>query len=260
MHLFGFTIAGITGAVVSLIGFVIGMRVAKERADRAVLRALYQELYAHFRSIRDLAEQGRPKDWMDFKFSGDRYIPLVKSLENDGRINVLPKRLAAQMSFVEMNSLNTGYKFKETMRDKLAPIVSEAFEADVTKPTQSINGSPYSVYGLGELALGREFSRDNLIDAEGNKVGVSIELSMKAGRTSGLFAFEQTLKNKFMPEFLSKIEHLISSHEASKQQANNLRAAMTEVETLLKEISRRIKDPNPFFETLITAIPDVFRR
>jgi hypothetical protein len=42
MHVsfFGFTIAGLASVVISFAGFLIGMRVANERADRALLRTL----------------------------------------------------------------------------------------------------------------------------------------------------------------------------------------------------------------------------
>jgi hypothetical protein len=73
---FGFTIAGVASILVSFAGFLIGMRVAKERADRALLRTLYQDLYVHFRALRDAAIGGRPKDYRDFQLVGDRFVPL----------------------------------------------------------------------------------------------------------------------------------------------------------------------------------------
>jgi hypothetical protein len=72
-------ISGGISIVVGIGGFVIGMRVAKERADRSVLRKHYQDLYAHFRDMKDAAERGTPKEWGDFPLKGNQYLPLTRA-------------------------------------------------------------------------------------------------------------------------------------------------------------------------------------
>jgi hypothetical protein len=61
-------IASILGVLTSLLGFLIGARVAKERADRPLFREIYKELFAHFKSIRDAAVIGRPKEFASYEW------------------------------------------------------------------------------------------------------------------------------------------------------------------------------------------------
>lgn len=260
MTFFGYTIASVVSIVVSLIGFIIGMRVAKERADRGILRGLYQELFVHFRSIKDAAERGRPKDWADFKLVGNRYMPVVVSLEADGRISMLPKRLATEMLSVEYGVLMAGGQFKKNVAERLAPAVTNTVTAVVTKPYEVANGKSYGSYQIGQLALGDKFSRDRLSNEAGQEVGVGIEFSFSAGQSRQLQIFQEKLQTGSVSNLLSAIEQVISNHEETQETATALRSANGRVDLLLKRLSRRIKDPNPFFETIFEAVPDVFRR
>jgi hypothetical protein len=259
MTVFGYTIASAASIVISLIGFIIGMRVAKERADRGILRGLYQELFVHFQSIKDAAERGRPKGWADFKLVGNRSMPVVVSLEADGRISMLPQRLAKQMLAVEQSVLMAGGQFKKTVAEKLGPAVTDAVTAVVQQPFVWLSGKTFSSYQIGQLALGQKFSRDRLVDETGKELGVGIELSLSAGQSRQLQIFQQTLQTGSVSDLLSAIERVVSNQGEAQKAVTELRSAVGRVDILLKQISRRIKDPNPFFETIFEAVPDVFR-
>jgi hypothetical protein len=260
MTFFGYTIASAASIAISLIGFIIGMRVAKERADRGILRGLYQELFVHFRSIKDSAERGRPKDWADFKLVGNRFMPVVVSLVADGRISMLPKRLATEMLSVEHNVLMAGGQFKKIVAEKLGPAVTNAVTAVVTQPFVGVSGKSFGSYQIGQLALGEKISRDRLMGEAGKEIGVGIELSLSAGQSRQLQIFEETLQSGSVSDLLSTIDQVISDHDEAQKAATTLRSAVGRVDLLLKRLARRIKDPNPFFETIFEAVPDLFRR
>ena len=260
MTFFGFTIAGLASVAVSFAGFLIGMRVAKERADRALLRTLYQDLYVHFRALRDAAIRGRPKDYSDFDLIGERYVSPMDALERDGQISLLPKSLARKMTEVEREMLMAGGRFKDEVGEKLAPIFTQAVEALATKPRESFSGRAYTPYNIGKLVLGETVDREVRTTVDGREIGVAFELMLEGARTSQLYLYQERLREGTVAEALSRLEEIISSHDGSKQQALALKAAIAKLDALLGSIAARIKDPHPFLETIREALPDVFRR
>jgi len=261
MHVsfFSFTISGLASVVVSFAGFLIGMRVAKERADRTLLRTLYQDLYVHFRALHEAALRGRPKDYSDFDLVGDRFVSPMDALDRDGRISLLPKRLARKMTETEREVLIAGGCFKDEVGEKLVPIVIQTAQGLVNRPKDIVSGRSYTTYNIGKLVLGETINRDNRTAADGREIGIAIELMLESARTSQLFIHQEKLHDGSVPETLSRLEQTISSHEGSKQQGLALKAGIAKLDALLESIAARIKDPHPFFETIREALPDLFR-
>jgi hypothetical protein len=264
MNFFGYqmslaVISGVVSVLLSLAGFVIGMRVAKERADRTLLRKLYQDLYAHFREIKDAAEHGRPREWTDYR-KDDLFLPLVRSLERDGSLNLLPPRLSKRFLEVETSALKTSHAFRKVVSDDLTPLVKGIVEQHVTKPSEVISGKPYRSYSIGMMALKPKFDADISQRPDGTDLGVGIELAMERGHSHSLHLYREKMKSGQLLDVLHEIEQAISANVPTQRSANELRQVTKEIGVVLELISSRIKDPHPLIETITQAVPDVFRR
>ncbi len=265
MDLFGYQLTPtvIVGSAVSILlsfaGFVIGMRVAKERADRAALRKIYQDFYAHFREIKDAAEYGRPCDWSHYR-KGERYLPLAHAMEHDGSLNLLPHRMASRFIELEKSALKAGHDFKKVVNDELTPLVRGIVEERVTKPSEPISGKRYASYDIGLMVLTQNNEAEISKRLDNKDLGVSIELSMERGYSRMLYLYPSKMKSGQLSDVVREIDQAALTHVATQQAANELKRAIKKIVDLLQTISGRIKDPHPLIETLCESVPDIFRR
>jgi len=192
------------GIFLTVSGFVIGMRVAKERADRAPLRQLYQDLYAHFREIKDAAERGRPREWGDYKLKGDQHMPLVRSMEHDGSLNLLPQRLSRQFLDAEKRALKSSHDFRKVVREELTPLVKSIVERHVTKASEVISGRPYRSFSIGMMALKMKLDADLSQQLSNANVGVGIEMAMDRGHSHQLYVYPEKLKSGRLSMFFTR--------------------------------------------------------
>src|SRR5689334_3936767 len=103
-------VSAITSALVSMLTFVVSVRVSKDQGDRAPLRAVYQRLFEHFRELREAIRSGRPKTWGDYPLKGNHYVPPFSAMQISGEANLLPPQLALRCDTVERETLISGSK------------------------------------------------------------------------------------------------------------------------------------------------------
>jgi hypothetical protein len=163
------------------------------------------------------------------------------------------------MTDVEREMLIAGGHFKEEVGDKLVPVFTQAMEAVVTKPKEPIAGRAFIPVNIGRLVMGETINRQMRLTTDGREIGVAVELMLGGGRTSQLYLHTDKLRDVTITEALAHLEHTVSVHEGSRQQALALKAGITKLDSVLGSIAARIKDPHPFLETIREAVPDLFR-
>jgi hypothetical protein len=258
MTFFGLTVAGVGSIIISLIGFIIGMRVAKDRADRAVLRELYQDIYAQFRDIHDQSMSGKPKRWSDYPLVASRYVPKVMALEKDGRIGMLPDRLGKALLQLEQDALVAASNFYSAVTDEtLRAQIASTFDLRVDSPRRMLNGRAYVSYNLAELAskgTSNFRSRDDLTLG----YGFMIPCLEKPGDQFYIYPEQMRVGN--VDELFEQIAADIKGNERLQSAITVLATIQVRTRSVLMVLASRIKDPNPFWETLTQALPDLFRR
>ncbi|SRR5258707_39997 len=101
-------VSALTSAAVSVITFVIGVRVSKDQGDRPMLRTIYETLFQHFRGLREAIRKGQPRLWRDFPLEGDRYTPPFAKMNLTGEASLIPDALARRCDKTEREALIAG--------------------------------------------------------------------------------------------------------------------------------------------------------
>lgn len=245
----------ITSALVSLGGFLIGVRAGKERTDRTALRAVYKDLYSHFHEIVEAAAAGQLKQWQDYKTNrSGHYLPLMKSMQHDGSIHLLPRRIADRLVELETNFLIAAFKFNEALREWAIPAVVEQFRRDIEAPEKSIHHRTYVLVSLIKLileggsyrrAIGERLSNDP-------ELGIAVETPLERGQTQMLYAYSDKAKSEIsVAAFRIRLADLTAAMSAINAPAKQVRKVLADIHRSRGTISARISDPHPLWETVV---------
>lgn len=127
--------------VISILVFAAGIRVAKERSDRAALRTIYNSLFEHFKDLRDRMQKADPKRWRDYKMERGGPMPPMRDLDRNGDINVLPAALGQELLRIEQEALAAGERFHHALENDVAPKLTDFIAARVKTATLLVNTS-----------------------------------------------------------------------------------------------------------------------
>lgn len=248
----------LTSLLVSVFVFAIGVRVGKERVDRATLRKMYQEIYAHLRQMKDSIGSGRPKEWADYPLDGNNYWPLLRTMEREGTINILPASLGRDLILVEKEFLTAAFHFKRNLEDQLSPSVSDIVEEHVSGATNPMQGSSYVEIDFGFLVLGQKTAYKHLINRlTTERLGINLRLPIENGKISQKYIFSDNIKSGRIEDVVAKIEAATLANEETSKRVEELRRWEGKVSDFMGKVSVRIKDPHPLWETVLGVVGSI---
>jgi predicted metalloprotease len=209
--------------------------------------------------LKDAAEETRPRQWTDY-IKGALFLPLVRSLERDGSLNVIPSSLAARFLETERVTLETGYRFTHMVEEKLVPLVEAVIRQKVADSNVSISGKSYGVINVGTIVLDPRFRENMVTRFRDGTLGCGIELSAQRGRSRSLYLNPEKISSEGIVDVLTEIGARAGEDEVIRSRASELRQSIGTLERALKTVADRIKEPNPFLETLIGLLPKIGKR
>ena len=203
--------------ILSFGGFVIGIRAGKNNRDRGYLRDIYKNLFTHLRELKESIENGTPKQWESYRTQGGKYIPPIKSLEQDGTINALPDRLARDLLEVEKTTLFNNWQWKKMIEDSVSPEIRSTFLNSIDGDGKSRSGGSYRPIRLSKMMMlnDEEFSK-SLNGLDDGTHGLGLELTMVSNRTDTLYAYSDSLKSGSLSELAQKVRKESLSTEEAK--------------------------------------------
>ena len=259
----------LTSLTVSIITFIVGLRVGKNQADRRQLKEYFRNLCIHFEVLLNSIENGKPKTWDDFrKPNWDESIPLVKGMKKDGTIIDLPDRLAEKLENIEFECLKFGFNFQQlllTVRDKGIEILNAHSNKPIVTEDSDISNSPKrNGNKFFESYLGGILIKDvvkKMCDWLQNdpQSGINLLIHQNSRRLS-FYIYPSGLKNIEIVDFLKKFHEIsleIPNVHRTLDIGTNIGEEIRKVLPRLRQLSR---DPHPFWETLLCAFKDVFKK
>ena len=238
-----------------IVTFVAGLRAGKNNADRAVMRAAYQELFQHFTDMRSAIERGAPKTWASYKLVGDNYMPLVKAMVGDGRASLLPSVLSGQLSDLEQKTLERGWKYRHGLEASFFPALNELAGVTVEKLEAAVTGRSYREVRAGYIPLDPAGFSENLFR---DGTGIGLVLAFASNNAPSIYVYPDKLKpGTDLGSFCVEVGALASAADII-QVRDELKDADRELQAVLDVLAMRIKDPHPLYETLRETVRELF--
>ncbi|MBR9840398.1 MAG: hypothetical protein GYB50_21270 [Rhodobacteraceae bacterium] len=250
----------ISSIVLSFGGFVIGIRSGKNNRDRGHLRDIYKGLYTHFDGLKYGLERGVPKQWEGFPLENNEYAPPVKAMKRDGSIHVLPDKLAAEMLDAEAGALLTAWKWKGLAEGGVRTNVEGVFAKYAKNYAAKLRSGSYRPIRTSNLMI---MSTDDLTkiieDVREKGIGLGVELSIVGGRTELLRTSEADLDGVDLLSFALHLKEACLSVNGSQEISKEVAAQVKCMDDVLRKLSKRIKDPHPFWASVAQAFRDPFQ-
>jgi hypothetical protein len=253
-------VSALTSAAVSVITFVIGVRVSKDQGDRPVLRALYETLFQHFRGLREAIKKRRPKIWRDFPLEGDRYTPPFAKMNHTGEASLIPDALAHRCDEVESEALIAGGKHIKWVSEVLIPLIRKKATEKAIRMDKSISGRSCREIHASALSLMNEEELHDVLSGVGDGgLGVGLQLSLERGRSEVLYMYSENMKAGTVVEAVSEIWQEARSDKDAEALRLDLEKSANTIGALLHELTARIRDPHPLFESVRRSLADALR-
>lgn len=246
--------------ILSFFGFVIGVRAGKNNRDRGYLRDIYKNIFAYLRELKESIETGRPKQWANYPLIGNKYTPLIRSLEQDGSINALPDKLADDLSAIEQSTLNNNLHWEEIIEKSISERIRTIFLDSVEGNSKSISGASYRLIRLSKMMILEDMEFEQFLNGlDEQEVGMGLELKVSGSRTDMLYAYSETLKSGSLSALAQKIRRECKLTNKAKEIIKINRQNIEELDNLMDRIAKRIKDPHPFWSSVGQVFRDPFR-
>ena len=242
------TIPVLLSLLLSAAGFLLGVRFAKERADRHMLRDLYRELYDHFRRLSDALDAGLPKSWRNYSTDG----PTVQRLDKEGKLSVLPSHLRRQFIESERRALMRGHHFRDHLENQLIPHARLYIENRVNDPKSGIDGYPHLPINFGKLVIYPEDSFTGIKRRlENENIGLGIDFALDHGKTHCVYVFPDKIRESTrVTDILDGFRAEIETDTEALQRAKELQAVEIDLQEILRLLRARIQEPTPLYDTL----------
>ncbi|MDM8275643.1 hypothetical protein [Enorma phocaeensis] len=266
-------LAGLVASLIAaLVTFVLGVKSGKNQTDRQRLQEMYRSLLVHFQDLKERLDS-YPRRWEQYEEHHvgweTHYLPPVKKMEHEGNSVYIKARLFNEALELERDVLKFGYDV-ERYYDSLF---------DAIASNESLFKAPIDTSNDGR---GRKCRRLKANDGQNYTTGISSRLfyflqpgigkRIEDALGSGGYLTFHDDRNPYeheltinpgsyddLPTFAQQIESL-SRESGLHDELNSQRTSLkTRIDALIKKLSRRAKEPVPFWETFAGAFVDVFR-
>ena len=254
-------VSAVTSGLISILTFIIGVRMAKDQGDRVALRQIYQQLFEHFRGIDEDIGEGKPKSWVDFPLEGNQYTPPCKQMHADGEANLLPPTLMKQCEELEADTLTAGGRYRHWVRETYIPELKAIVTERTNGKIHSITGKSFrelSAFRLGLMSA--DAARDLGADLEARNLGLGLQIAVEPGKHEMLYICPEHLDGASIGTLLQAAHARAAANPYGLELADSLRALRPRLAVLLARLRARIRDPHPLYESVLRSFRDVFRR
>jgi len=261
-----------TSLIVSLITFILGLKSGKNQADRALLQNLYKKVYSHFNELESCIDEGRPKEWSDYKkvesMYSTKYYPMIRELERTGDILFLNKSIAKEALSLESECLKYSYEANR--------IIGEIHKCIIDNP-QFINGG--IVFDQNEnksraktqnktnctsfrivsyfLFLDKDKLKETLAQWGNSGSQYALSFTTRGNPPNNSFTLYPDDLNIAPDDFVDRIITLMKEKgyfEICEAEVNLKHSIIA----LNKKVAIRAKNPTNFWETFFGAFADIF--
>lgn len=253
-------ISALTSAIVSLLAFVISVRLSKDQGDRPVLRALYQRLFEHFSEMLEAVEDGLPKAWSSFPHKNNEFVPPFRAMQQSGEADLLPPGLARECEKVERDALSAGSRLERWLRETYIPNIRGYLTILVPAGRKAIERRAYRQLRASQLSSFNEDSLETFIEEiEREQMGIGFEFATERGRTEMWFLFPEYAPEGNWASFLKEAWRRGQAGAEAAKLHTDLKIAAADLDRLIVALKGRIRDPHPLMESVRRSLSDAIR-
>lgn len=262
----------IASLIVALVTFVLGVKSGKNQADRQRLQEMYKSLLVHFQDLKERLDS-YPRRWdqnEEHHVGWEiHYLPTVKKMEHDGSSVYIKQKLFNEALELERDVLKFGYDVERYYDDIFDAIASDdsLFKAPIDTSTdgrgrscrriKADDGQSYTTGrssrlfcflqpGIGKHIEGA-LGSGGYLTFHDDRNPYEHELTINPGSYDDLSIFAQRIES-------------LSRKSGLYDELNSQRTSLkSRIDALTKILTRRAKEPVPFWETFSGAFIDVFR-
>jgi|GEM_PF-6833154 len=255
----------ITSLIVSVIVFILGLRAGKNQTDRPKLKEIYRRLSVHFQDLLYHIQLGKPKRREHFQRKRIFYAetPVIEIREKGLDID-LSQRVVKNIDQLENECITFGYSYLNALQKVLDLAISRLRDHSISPPNekkQSIkSGQPGTFFevNFGILLVHEELLRICTRLNEDQNLGIRLQISRK--NTDFSFCVNaNSLKDVNISEFLLAIHQTSINLPDVVEVLAEKKRLVTSLQTKIKRLNQRTRDPHSFWETLIGAFGDLFK-
>lgn len=259
----------ITSLVVALVTFVLGVKSGKNQTDRQKLQELYKSLLVHFQDLKERLDSC-PRRWEQYEEHSAgwniTYLPPVRKMERDGNSIYIRPRLFKETLELERDTLKFGFDVEQFYTEVFDAIESDKSlfnvptETSMGERTRKIKANDGKLYNTGRIM--------RLYECLSPGFSVSVRSALRSNGylelhdDSNPYQFELIINPgayKDSETLARKLGALVAECQSHDRLIAERDALKSRIDTLLKKLARRAKEPVPFWETFSGAFIDVFR-
>ena len=263
-------ISGGVSLFVSSITFILGLKSGKNQSDRQLYRNKYRSINVHLTEMLYRLQTTSPKKWEDYKSiqlgSGvTQYSPLLIEMKLNGESIELNKKIINKSEKIELDLLKYSEKYYNQFGQIKEYIVNNLYKCcnSVKKTGNSIRtidntiGIPQLGVNYGIIIMKKPLDKILYKLRENEKFSISFTSGQDS---STITIFKNTLTNKTVEQFLLEIyDYFQRNNEDIKNLYQERYLLSKRTEKLIKDVSKRVKEPFSFSETFLGAIIDIFK-
>lgn len=266
-----------TSLTVSLVTFILGLKSGKNQADRAFLQKLYKMVYCHFQEIELAIDEGRPKEWEDYKkietMHSIKYYPIVKELKRTGDILYLKKRIAEKAISLEQECLAYSYEANKIIEGIHQCIVdnSQFFDGGVVFDSYRIkddrskaktqNKEGCKIYHTESYFVFFDVAKlkCTLTQWMNSESKYALSFTTRGNPPYNSFTLYPGDLNINPDDFVNQIiDIIIEKNPEYCDMEEKQKKLKKQIRKMNKELQKRAQNPIGFWETFIGAFADLF--
>ncbi|MDD2496363.1 MAG: hypothetical protein PHE29_14395 [Tissierellia bacterium] len=267
-----------TSLLVSLFTFILGLKSGKNQVDRAMVQKVYKEIFKQLDELERFIQNNRPRRWSQYEkvqldLSSYRYVPPIAKLEMSGELLHIKASIANKAVKLEEELIKYGSDIFYSINQIQAVLTSDR--------TLYVDGCQFKQYqgqrkdahfetiNPTDCRRSIEFDYRDFYDKDRIfKCFSCLKSDEPCNIEFRLQTKNDCITYKVSPNSLTVepeifVEKMYEKFNSEIKEFSRLYASKIEllkkIEILNKKISKRVRDPFSFWETLCGAFLDIFR-
>jgi hypothetical protein len=245
----------------AVIIYLMGIRTGKDSADRAALREIYQKLFSHFKELSDRVDGDIPKQYTAWRNRNNDYALPVKEMADNGSLQLLPAFFAKRAKDTEESYLMAAHAWKTAVERDMVPMITSKFSETFKGEHKSKNGMRYHAFHANRLLLWDDEKFNKFADLIcKDDIGFGMELAQETNKSNQLTVYPAEYGAEAIRAFFKDIRKVVQATPSITEPTKKLFEERDKIDALVIVLTNRIRDPNPFWQTVIAAAKEPFRR
>lgn len=260
------------GLILSLITFIFGLKVGKNKSDRPKLKELYKSILGYFTNLFEKLDSTKPLQWSDFETNkspnNTKTTLYIDELNKKGELVDLNIEMKKQMLEIEREIIATG----SIQAYKYVDLEGFIFDYIIEYLGDKLIKEQYS-YTTNKNAIGKSFIEmhygvffnDKIFDSfysrlKDNKLlSVNLHFNKRSGKIKSIMLYiDDDGDNRKIMGLILQLNQKIAALEYVEDIKNKKHFLIEKQYLLMEKIERKAKNPHSFSETVFGAIKDVF--